>query len=529
MNKTQTISILDYKKTVLTLKENLQQLGNFSQQLGLTEISEQSQHLSHKLADNGFSIAVFGEFNKGKSTFINALIGQEVLPTDILATTATTTRIIHKRYIGAKICFKNGHEKDIPLKELTNYITKLSENSTARSANIKEAIISYPLPFAQENHIEIVDTPGLNDDAEMTGRTLSIIQNCDIAIMVISAQTPFSMSEVEFLKKLLNQGIAKILFVVNQIDLYSSIDAQRIIEMIDKKLKKLIQEWTEENPNNKRKNNLPQVFGISALKALQARQSKNMELFTQSNFANLELELKKIINEQLNIIRLEQITQKIDEFSRKIATKMGSKNIDIESSQMQLKTMSDSLTEKIKQIKIVKTNMAQSLNSLDSSLSTQLSALNYSFVDNLKQKAREVITSTTIDADQFNKDLEGFQKNLSNHIVSKLDKYSKHLARDINQNSKKSLNSSWNMLKNFSEEFQAFIEYIDSEIIPLKYLDEMIPLRASNIGSFIEREYKDCGRSPPSLSLSFPGNSNTFMIDYTSNVHNLRFIKALKS
>jgi small GTP-binding protein len=236
MNKIQTISILNYKKTVLALKESLQKLSNFSQQLGLTEISEQSQHLSQKLADNSFGIAVFGEFNKGKSTFINALIGQEVLPADILATTATITRIIHKRYIGAKICFKNGHEKDIPLKELTNYITKLSENSTARSANIKEAIISYPLPFAQENHIEIVDTPGLNDDAEMTGRTLSIIQNCDIAIMVISAQTPFSMSEVEFLKKLLNQGIAKILFVVNQIDLYSSIDAQRIIEMIDKKL-----------------------------------------------------------------------------------------------------------------------------------------------------------------------------------------------------------------------------------------------------------------------------------------------------
>jgi hypothetical protein len=181
---------------------------------------------------------------------------------------------------------------------------------------------------------------------------------------------------------------------------------------------------------------------------------------------------------------------------------------------MQLKTMNDSFTERIKQIKMVKTNTEQSLNSLASSLIVQLSTLNYSFVDTLKQKAREVITSTTIDADKFNNNLEGFQKNLSSHIVSKLDDHSKHLARDINYNYKISLNSSWNMLKNFSEEFQAFIEYIDSEIIPLKYLDEMIPPRASNIVNFIEREYKDCERSPPSFFLSFPGNSNTFMIDY---------------
>lgn len=293
MSQTETISTLDYKKTVLILNENLQQLCNFSQQLGLTEISIQSQHLSQKLANNSFNIAVFGEFNKGKSTFINALIGQEVLPADILATTATITRIIHKRYTSAKVCFKNGHEQDIPLEQLSRYITKLSETATATSATIKEAIIFYPLPFAQENYIEIIDTPGLNDDAEMTERTLSIIQNCDIAIMVISAQTPFSMSEATFLKKLLNQGITKILFIVNQIDLYTSKDAQRIIELIEKRIDKILQEWTEEQPNHQNTNNLLQVFGISALKAIQARQSKNMELLAQSHFANLELELKK--------------------------------------------------------------------------------------------------------------------------------------------------------------------------------------------------------------------------------------------
>ncbi|NJL10315.1 MAG: dynamin family protein, partial [Calothrix sp. SM1_7_51] len=179
-----------------------------------------------------FTIAVFGEFNRGKSTFINALLGQEILPSDILATTATLSKIIYSPTIGAKICFKDDSQQEIDVYQLANYVTQLTEDSVAIATKIKEAVIYYPVAYCQ-NNIEIIDTPGLSDNVEMTNITSAIINQCDLGIMVISAQSPFGISEGNFLTNtLLANGIYNILFVVNQIDVFSRKDANKIINLI---------------------------------------------------------------------------------------------------------------------------------------------------------------------------------------------------------------------------------------------------------------------------------------------------------
>lgn len=65
----------------------------------------------------------------------------------------------------------------------------------AIATNIKETIIYYPWAFSTHQKVEFIDTPGLNDDKAMTERTIAILQQCDVAIMMISAQSPFAFKE----------------------------------------------------------------------------------------------------------------------------------------------------------------------------------------------------------------------------------------------------------------------------------------------------------------------------------------------
>ncbi|MBE9234152.1 dynamin family protein, partial [Cuspidothrix issatschenkoi LEGE 03284] len=160
-------SSIDYRQSLLKIISSLKYLQDLSQELNLTNLVEIISESLKRIENNSFKIVVLGDFNRGKSTFINALLGQEILPSDILATTATPSRIIYSLTPAAKVAFKDGSEQEIEILELSNYVTKLTSKSEATAAKIKEAIVYYPIPYCQ-NNVEITDTPGLSDDEEMT-------------------------------------------------------------------------------------------------------------------------------------------------------------------------------------------------------------------------------------------------------------------------------------------------------------------------------------------------------------------------
>jgi len=237
------------------------------------------------------TVAVVGEFKRGKSTFINALIGHEILPEDVVPTTAVATRLTYGDTPSATLRFHDGRTQNIELAQLADYATKRTPEAAAAAGTIAEALVYYPVPFLKDLRMTLADTPGLGDDADMTRITLAELQNCDIAVMVIMADAPFAESEAAFLTQhLLTSRQGQIVFVVNGIDrLNSAADAEKVTNLVQTRVESAILKWIEQQGAHQadaylRKFGKPKVFALSAYQALQGKLNNDADLLKRSRF-----------------------------------------------------------------------------------------------------------------------------------------------------------------------------------------------------------------------------------------------------
>ena len=253
-----------------------------------------------RLKSRKYTVAVIGEFNRGKSSLINALLGMSVLPTDIVPTTATVNRVVYSDVPCAHLKLKSGETREIPFTALGEYVTKLTDSAQNAAMLVDEAIIGYPTPFCKGN-ISILDTPGLNDNETMDALTLSRMAEADAIIFVISALSPFSQSEARVVMDILKHpGIQHILFTVGFIDKIAPGDRSRLLESIQMRIKKFCSATadglaqTAENGDFERRRRIvleAPVLGVSAKGALDAFIDGNAEELEASNIGQYKQEL----------------------------------------------------------------------------------------------------------------------------------------------------------------------------------------------------------------------------------------------
>ncbi|OQZ04545.1 MAG: hypothetical protein B6D34_03115 [Candidatus Brocadia sp. UTAMX1] len=77
-----------------------------------------------QLISNCFNLVVIGQFKRGKTTLINSLIGEEILPSSIVPLTSIVTIIKYGEEIGCLVTMKDGSEKKICIEELPEYVTE---------------------------------------------------------------------------------------------------------------------------------------------------------------------------------------------------------------------------------------------------------------------------------------------------------------------------------------------------------------------------------------------------------------------
>ena len=217
-------------------------------QLSLTEYDVKAEDLtalteSIRQLDDFFLLVVVGEFNAGKSAFINALLGERILAEGV---TPTTTKVNILRF---------GEEKKK---------SSLSENVES---------LTYQADFLKE--ISIVDTPGTNAIIREHEEITSLfVPRSDLILFITSADRPFTESERIFLENIRSWG-KKVVLVINKIDILQSAEALEEI-----------QNFVAENAKKTLKT-IPEIFPISARQALLAKQGKP-ELWQESRFEALE-------------------------------------------------------------------------------------------------------------------------------------------------------------------------------------------------------------------------------------------------
>jgi tetratricopeptide (TPR) repeat protein/GTPase SAR1 family protein len=163
--------------------------------------------------DRPLLLTVMGEFNAGKSTFVNALVGEEVAPMGITPTTATINVLKYGAERGGRVVYLDERVKHVAWHEVGPLLRGLDEDEARR---IRFVEVLYPLETLQR--VNVVDTPGLNSirpEHEATAR--GFIAQADAVIWLFSCRQPGTASERDALERVRGEG-KKALGVVNMID-----------------------------------------------------------------------------------------------------------------------------------------------------------------------------------------------------------------------------------------------------------------------------------------------------------------------
>ena len=146
----------NHKEKLIT---QFKSLADIAKSIGMESLaSEIKNSRLPKLDNEQFHLVVLGEFNHGKSTFVNALLGHDILPTGITPTTAALNHIVYGEKPSARAVKFDGSIEDVPFEALADWVT-VSGKSAEPFHHVE---IKYPCELLKDN-VTLVDTPGVND------------------------------------------------------------------------------------------------------------------------------------------------------------------------------------------------------------------------------------------------------------------------------------------------------------------------------------------------------------------------------
>lgn len=214
------------------LKSFIKQLSSISQQYGKRAVIENINNAIDKI-DNSTSILFCGEFKRGKSSLINAIIGDEICPTDIGIATAVVTRIMYGqtkkvvRYYGNLLEGENSLKKE----EIAwDDIQKYTVGDVIEIGSTVQMDLYYPSEFLKEGLV-VIDTPGIGGlDPRHANLTAMALPYADIAVFITDASEPVTESELKFYEKKVASRVKSTLVLINKSDILSQDVLQTHIE-----------------------------------------------------------------------------------------------------------------------------------------------------------------------------------------------------------------------------------------------------------------------------------------------------------
>lgn len=214
------------------LKSFIKQLSSISQQYGKSAVIENINNAIDKI-DNSTSILFCGEFKRGKSSLINAIIGDEICPTDIGIATAVVTRIMYGQTKKAVRYYGNLLEGENALKKeeiAWDDIQKYTVGDVIEIGCTVQMDLYYPSEFLKEGLV-VIDTPGIGGlDPRHANLTAMALPYADIAVFITDASEPVTESELKFYEKKVASRVKSTIVLINKSDILSQDVLQTHIE-----------------------------------------------------------------------------------------------------------------------------------------------------------------------------------------------------------------------------------------------------------------------------------------------------------
>ena len=266
-------------------------------------IRENIKSIVERIRDSEFRVAIVGEFSSGKSTFINSIIGNDILKHATVETTAIVTYIHNvsrdnELYNKCKVTFKNGSEEFFDgYENIKEYTTTISKYDVVNEIDRVDLYLNY---LKTDKKIVIIDTPGLNGVADKHREiTIDEIKKAHTCIYLFQ-KNGITDSDKEFIEFLCNYQ-NRFIFIQNFIDELKKSENETVEDKI-----RYIDNFINEKIFNKNSLNIKyDIFGVSALKGL-AGKDKNIEYLYEGDLFKIDDIRRERILKESNILKVEE-------------------------------------------------------------------------------------------------------------------------------------------------------------------------------------------------------------------------------
>lgn len=269
--KAAVLSLIDKMYTLEEVKSN-------------PELKKRLDSLKTKINNEKIIMVVAGEFKRGKSSLINALLnekGCELFPVDPDITTNLVSTITYgaEEKISIVLDGKNNESMAINRNDIAEYVTEQKNEGNTKRAKMLQ--IASPNPILNDG-LTIVDTPGVAINPDHTAITYEFIPNADLVLYTTDIQAPLDGSEMDFIKTI-HTYCKNIIFVVTKKDLVA--DSNSIIASNKEKLSNILGKKPEDL----------RVIAVSSGNKLDYLKSHDEEDLEDSNFTLLEAMIQDMI------------------------------------------------------------------------------------------------------------------------------------------------------------------------------------------------------------------------------------------
>ena len=220
---------IDHDVSVEVALDRIAELAN---ELGSERVREEAAGLVERMTEGRFYLACIGQFKRGKSTLLCALLGDRVLPTGVLPITAVPTVVRHGPTRSARVRFQGGTWVDIAPEDLTQYVSE--ELNPENKKGVAGVEVFSPSSLLAQGMC-FVDTPGLGSVfAGNTAATQAFVPHIDAALVVLGADPPIAGEELALVEQVGKQ-VSDLLIVMNKADRTSDED-RRLAKSFTRKI-----------------------------------------------------------------------------------------------------------------------------------------------------------------------------------------------------------------------------------------------------------------------------------------------------
>lgn len=310
-------NLLTAEQDIALIRQSLNEViedGKIAKVLGTEFVAKLKEWdaLIAKKCEEPFTLVILGEFKRGKSTIINALLGKQLAPINVTPETYTINEISFGHVQSVEAILENGQRVPLVLEDITR--ENLERRMKLFPAKISSVQIKDNAPILK--NIRIVDTPGLSDLESLDKQVQEYIVNADAIMYAASCLLPFSETEQIFLASHVQpQRFGMLYVLVNMID---ALNSQSDVDKIMRRFKGIAERIV---PN-------AIVYGISGGDELKRKLGEERPIdkgtreFYETQFLQFELSLKRDIIMQKDVIRSKRVLTMLDQMCEEINSKL---------------------------------------------------------------------------------------------------------------------------------------------------------------------------------------------------------------